>query len=514
MELSARRRWVVTVGLLTGIFLAATEATIIATAMPTIIGRLGGVSLYAWVFTAYLLTSTTSVPLYGKLADVYGRKPMYLVAVTIFLLGSLLCGMAQSMEQLVLFRALQGLGAGGVQPIALTVIGDIFSLEQRARVNGLFSAIWGMASIIAPVLGGLIVDYLAWQWIFFLNIPFGLISAAILGIALREPERRGGSANLDLAGAATLTAAVVAFQFMLLELRDRGPTDPLTIGLGAVTVALLTALVVIERRALDPVLPIRLWNNAIIRSATLGAFGLGIVVFGVPTFLPVLVQGARGGGATEAGIALIPLSVGWTVGAIVAGRTILAFGYRRTATTGSLAVIAGATLTAVWASAPMPLILTFQTLLGIGAGAAFSCFTISTANAVTYAQRGMASSATQFARTMGGTLGTALLGLVFTATLATQLQGIPGVDLSIANRLLDSHVRADLPAAVVAASSAAVAASLTPVFWAIVAIALLALLPSLLLPTGDPRRLRPAPDPNDAPSVADRPETTPVATRQ
>src|SRR5258708_11127541 len=207
---------IVTIALMLGMSLAALDTTIVGTALPSIVGKLGGISLYSWVFSIYLLTSTTTVPIYGKLADIYGRKPLFLFGSGLFLLGSALCGAAQSMEQLIVFRAIQGLGAGAVLPLVLTIIGDIFDLQERAKVQGLFSGVWGLSSIIGPALGGVIVDHFSWRWVFYINIPFGLLSAFLLIIALKENVERKKH-SIDYLGSLTLTGGIAALLFALLQ---------------------------------------------------------------------------------------------------------------------------------------------------------------------------------------------------------------------------------------------------------------------------------------------------------
>src|SRR6266436_10256445 len=215
-KVTKQAKFIITIALMLGMALAALDTTIVGTALPSIVGKLGGISLYSWVFSIYLLTSTTTVPLYGKLADLYGRKPVFLFGSGLFLLGSALCGAAQSMEQLIIFRAIQGLGAGAVLPIVLTIIGDIFELQERARVQGLFSGVWGLSSVVGPALGGLIVDHFSWRWVFYINIPFGLLSAFLIIISLRESVERKKH-SIDYAGTLTLTGGIVALLFALLQ---------------------------------------------------------------------------------------------------------------------------------------------------------------------------------------------------------------------------------------------------------------------------------------------------------
>src|SRR5690606_34349187 len=249
-------RRVVVVAVMLGTFLAALDTSIVGTAMPTVIGQLGGMSLYSWVFSAYLLTSTTTVPLYGRLADLYGRKPLFIAAAGIFLLGSMLCGAAQSMPQLVAFRALQGLGAGGIIPVTLTIVGDLFDVEERARMQGLFSAVWGTSAVAGPTVGGFIVDYVDWRWVFYINLPFGIAATILFWLFLNEQVERKRHA-IDYAGTVSLTLGVTALLVALLEVGEgRAWTDPIVVGSLALAVVLLVFFVRTEQRAAEPILPL------------------------------------------------------------------------------------------------------------------------------------------------------------------------------------------------------------------------------------------------------------------
>ncbi len=261
----------VIIALMLGMSLASLDSTIVGTALPTIVGKLGGISLYSWVFSAYLLTSTTTVPVYGKLADLFGRKPMFLFGAGLFLLGSLASGAAQSMVQLILFRAIQGLGAGAVLPIVLTIIGDIFTLEERARVQGLFSGVWGLSSIVGPAVGGLIVDHFSWRWVFYINLPFGLLSVVLLTIAFKEQvERRKRS--IDYIGTLTLTLGVVALLFGLLQGGQSWAwLSWQSLALFGASIVLLIAFLYQEMRAREPVLPLKLFTDRIIAARSIAA---------------------------------------------------------------------------------------------------------------------------------------------------------------------------------------------------------------------------------------------------
>src|SRR5438105_14942828 len=332
---------IVTIALMLGMSLAALDTTIVGTALPSIVGKLGGITLYSWVFSAYLLTSTSTVAIYGKLADLFGRKPLFLFGSAVFLIGSAACGAAQSMEQLIIFRAIQGLGAGAVLPIVLTIIGDIFALEERAKVQGLFSGVWGLASIIGPALGGVIVDHFSSRCVFYINIPFGLLSAILLIVSLKENVERKKH-SIDYIGTLTLTFGIVALLFALLQ---GGVTWAWTslpsLGLFALAIVLIVLFLFQEARAPEPILPLTLFTNRIIAISSIGGVILGVVMFGITSYVPLFVQGVRGGTATSAGVTLGPLLIAWPIASTLSGKIILRYGYRFTAVMGALFAAAG-----------------------------------------------------------------------------------------------------------------------------------------------------------------------------
>ncbi|MFP4624357.1 MAG: MFS transporter [Gemmatimonadota bacterium] len=274
-----RDRRLVTAALILGMFLAALEATAVGTAMPTAVAELGGVARYSWVFSAYLLTSTTTVPLFGKLADLYGRRRIYIISGLLFMAGAALCGVAQTFEQLIVYRAIQGLGAGGVMPVAITLIGDIYPLEERGKVQGMFSAVWGVSSLVGPAAGGLITDLLTWRWVFYINIPFGLASLLMLQLWLRERQTRREH-RLDLLGTFSLTASITILLLTLLEGSEAfGWTDPRTLGLLALSGLSLAVFIWQERRAPEPMLPLDLFRNPVIAVSSAGSVLMGTVLF-------------------------------------------------------------------------------------------------------------------------------------------------------------------------------------------------------------------------------------------
>ncbi|HZR42180.1 MAG TPA: MDR family MFS transporter [Ktedonobacteraceae bacterium] len=485
----------VTIGLMLGMFLAALDTTIVGTALPSIVGKLGGITLYSWVISAYLLTSTTTVPIYGKLADLYGRKPMFLFGTALFLLGSVACGAAQSMEQLIIFRAIQGLGAGAVLPIVLTIIGDIFSLEERVKVQGLFSGVWGVSSIIGPALGGLIVDHFTWRWVFFINVPFGLISAFLLIISLKEHVERQKH-HLDYLGTLTLTGAIVALLFAFLQGGTSWAWDSLpSIGLFAAAIALTALFLWQESRAEEPVLPLTLFNNRIISIASIGAVVLGIVLFGLSSYVPLFVQGVKGGSATSAGIALGPMLIAWPIASALSGKLVIRYGYRIIAVVGTTLTVLGVIMVALF-NPQTGLFLVVAAMLCTGAGLGFTSIVqvVSVQNAVPWNLRGVATASNQFFRTIGGTIGVAIMGTILNAQMAERfspiftrfadvVQRLPR-DTAPSNVLLKPELHNSLPTAFLTQLQVALAQSLFWVYLLIVGLAVIGLAAALFLPGG------------------------------
>jgi EmrB/QacA subfamily drug resistance transporter len=466
-------------------FLAALEATAVATAVPTAVGELGGVAHYSWVFSAYLLTSTTTVPLFGKLADLYGRKRTYQVAVAIFLLGSALSGIAGTFTQLVIFRAIQGLGAGGVTPVATTIIGDIYSLEERGRIQGVFSGIWALASLVGPLLGGVVTDALSWRWIFYLNVPFGLLSSIGLQRWMREKKARTAH-RLDILGTVTLTASVTLLLLALLEGPEVwGWSDPRTIGLLAGSVTCLGVFLWQENRVSEPMLPLDLFQNRLIAVASLGNAILGALLFSLTAYVPMFGQGVLGGSAVRAGLILAPILFGWPIASTVAGRLLLRVDYRRMSIFGSALVVAGAAVLAFTnASTGAVQIMISMLLIGFGLGFVSMPYLLGVQNAVPWNRRGVATSSVQFFRNIGGALAVAALGALFNARLHS-FAG-PGVD---ANAALEPALRSRMNPAALGDLVAALLHGLQGVFVAVAGIALAGFLIALLFPRGSARSL-------------------------
>ncbi|HET8909852.1 MAG TPA: MDR family MFS transporter [Ktedonobacteraceae bacterium] len=486
---------IITIGLMLGMALAALDTTIVGTALPSIVGKLGGVTLYSWVFSIYLLTSTTTVPIYGKLADLYGRKPLFLFGTTLFLIGSAASGAAQSMEQLIIFRAVQGLGAGAVLPIVLTIIGDIFSLEERAKVQGLFSGVWGLSSIVGPFVGGLIVDHFSWRWVFFINIPFGLVSMLLLLFTFKETIVRMKH-HLDYLGTLTLTGSAVALLFALLQ---GGTTWPWlsfqSLGLFAVAIILFVLFIRTEQRAAEPILPLSLFKNRIIAISSIGGIVLGTVMFGITSYVPLFVQGVKGGSATSAGITLGPLLLAWPIAAVISGKLVIRYGYRIIAVIGMFLAAVGVAMTTLFnPQTSLPFIIVAMALIGAGLGLTSSVFILSVQNAVQWNLRGVATATTQFFRTMGGTVGVAIMGTILNAQMAWRFTPIytqfPAAahrlptNIAPANVLLSPELRASLPSAFLIQLQSALSQSLFWVYGLVFLLSVLGLGAMFLLPGG------------------------------
>jgi EmrB/QacA subfamily drug resistance transporter len=430
--MSRQRIVLVTAGIMLSLFLASMESTVVATAMPTIVGQLGGLEHYSWVFSAFMLASTAAVPLYGKLSDIYGRRKLYVSAMFLFLVGSVWCGLANSMTTLIFARALQGVGAGGIMPLAFILIGEMFTLEQRAKMQGLFSGVWGVSSIIGPLLGGFLVDQLSWRWIFYINVLPGLVAAALVAFAWRDPHAHGHERPaIDYAGAALLTVSVV---MLLLGLMGSGSSSWLLIS-GAVLLFLV--LLWVERRAADPVLPIPLFRDRLFATATAHGILTGWALFGSVSFIPLFVQSVLGTSATQAGITLTPLLLGWVTASIIGTRLMLTVGYRRLGLIGTASFTVGAFLMAqAGMNTSQTSLMVFVTLMGIGMGLSIPSYLIAVQTSVNRRQLGTATSTLQFSRSIGGTLGVSVMGAALSARLASNLAEA-NLDPDLVRQLLD-----------------------------------------------------------------------------
>jgi EmrB/QacA subfamily drug resistance transporter len=470
-ELNRRQTVLLISSLMLGMALAALDSTIVGTAMPTIVSTLGGVALYSWVVSAYLLTSTTTVPLYGRLADLYGRKPVFLFGIVVFLIGSALCGWAGSMEQLILFRAIQGLGAGAVQPMAMTIIGDAFGVEKRAKMQGFFAAVWGMSSVVGPALGGVIVTYLTWGWIFYVNVPVGLAALVMLWLNYNEKVERRQS-TIDWTGAALLTVGLAVLLISLQDFGQGGNAVPYLL----ISFALLGLFTYSQTRTPQPIVPLELFRRPVIGVSYLATFVAGGAQFGVSSYVPLFVQGAMGGTALSVGAVLAPMTIGWPLGSIFASRIIMRIGYKWLLISGMLATVVGTLGLLLLRTDSTPgEVMVIVAVIGVGFGLTSSPLIIAIQNAVAWNQRGIATSLNQFARTIGGSCGVAVMGALFNLELA---RGLARPDAeSVVSQVLDPAGRAGFGPEVLLQVQAVLATVLreiylVPVLCALVGLAL------------------------------------------
>jgi EmrB/QacA subfamily drug resistance transporter len=463
--------------------LVALDSTIIATAVPSVVADLGGFSQFPWLFSIYLLTQAVSVPLYGKFADVVGRRPVMFFGIGVFVLGSLLCGIAWSMPALIVARAIQGLGAGAVQPMAITMVGDMYTVAERARVQGYVASVWGIAAVIGPALGGVFAQYLTWRWIFLINLPLGALAAWMLARHFHESvERR--THRMDYAGAALLTLGCSAVIFGLLEggVAWAWGSVP-SLAMFAAGIVLLVAFILVERRAAEPILPLWVFRHRTLNGGNLTALAVGALMMGLSSYVPTYVQGVLGTGPVLAGFALAALTIGWPLAATLSGRVYMRIGFRDTALIGTTVVVAGTVLggllgadSAVWTVAVACFVV------GIGLGLSSSPTVVAVQSVVGWDRRGVVTGTNMFARSVGSALGVAVFGAIANATLADRFAGAPA---GMGDGTVDATARAldgDASGPVAEFARSALNDASHHVFLALIAVAALAVVATVLMP--------------------------------
>ncbi|KKO50867.1 MDR family MFS transporter [Paenibacillus sp. DMB20] len=443
------KRSFILAGILLSTFMAAIEGTVVGPAGPAIVGSFGSVSLMSWIFTSYLLTMAVTTPIFGKISDLYGRKPVFLYGSLLFLAGSLLCGFSQSMTQLILFRAIQGIGAGAVIPVTFTIIGDIYSLKERGKVQGMLSSVWGISSLVGPLMGGYFVDYLSWRWIFGFNAPFALISIWFIYRYLDE-KREPRKVQIDFAGAGLFTVGMTLLLFALAVGGEKFPwTSPAMLAILAVSVVLLTAFLIVEARAQEPMVPLQLFRIKDISVSTIANLLVSALLIGLTTYLPLWIQGVRGGNATMSGLTLAPMSIGWLFGSVASGRLITKAGSRKTALIGVIGLVIGAGgLAFVHESTPVAALLIYTFIYGLGFGYISTLFSIIAQSSVGYEMRGASTALNTFVRTLGQTVGVAVFGTWLNTSIARRIAAEPagsGISREDMNKLLSPHGDVSLP---------------------------------------------------------------------
>ena len=418
-----RQILIIFTGLMAGLFLAALDQTIVATALPTIVGELGGLDYYSWVVTAYLLSSTVSTPLYGKVSDLYGRRKVVTAAILVFLAGSLLAGVAQSMVQLILCRAVQGVGAGGLFSMTFAVIGDIVSPRQRGRYIGYLAGVWAVASVVGPLIGGFIVDNVSWRWVFLINLPVGGVALFVTSTVLRLPVVRRPH-RIDFEGAALLIAGVSCLLLALVWGGTEYPWgSPAIVALATAGVVLTATFVGWEARVQEPLLPLRLFRDPIFSVASTLAFLIGSALFGGVVFLPLFLQVVTGVSATSSGLLILPLTAGIVVGSVGSGRLTTSTGrYKVFPVVGMLmATVSMYLLSLMHAGTPQLESSVYMVLLGLGVGMVMQVSLLAVQNAADYRDLGVATSSAQFFRSMGGAFGVAVFGAIMNSRLIAEL---------------------------------------------------------------------------------------------
>ncbi|MBV8427151.1 MAG: MFS transporter [Hyphomicrobiales bacterium] len=469
------RRPLVVASLMLATFMAAIEATIVATAMPRIVGELGGFAYYSWVFAAFLLAQTTTTVIYGKLADMFGRKPSLILGISLFLFGSWLCGIAWSMPSLILFRLLQGLGAGAIQSITSTVVGDLYKLEERGKAQGLISSVWATSAVVGPLAGGVIVDNLSWAWIFWINIPIGFIAIAGFTMFLKETVEHK-KRSIDYLGAALFSIAIISLLILLTETKAEIAT---LLGLGLVCLVSGFLFLHQERRAAEPMISLALWSRRLVASCNLATLVAGMTLIGLTTVLPLYVQGVLGRSPITAGFTLTALVVGWPLAVSLSGRFFRRFGIRNTLRGGGLMFPLGAALLLLLAPQSSPMLAAGGSfVMGFGMGLLSITSIVLIQDSVEWSMRGSATASNIFARSLGSTLGATVLGAILNIGISRLASD------SIASRV---HDVLESPSGLLRAAGDplvqnVLAGALHLTFWGVLSLALLAFAMSWLIP--------------------------------
>lgn len=480
-SMPVRRHWILFACML-AMFMAAIEVTIVATAMPTIVADLGGFSQFGWVFSVYLLTQAVSVPLYGRLADLWGRKKMLFLGITLFLTGSVLCGFAHNMLWLIVFRAFQGLGAGAIMPLSSTIVADIYSPRERASVQGWLSSVWGVAAIVGPLSGAWLVQHFSWSVIFWVNVPIGTISMLMLATLLPAHSQKQPSQALNLTGSGWLTLCISAVLIALLQAEQLGYWLLLFLLVGLLAGWQLTRH---EQRTLSPLFPLSIWKSQLIIAGNLGNLVIGASMMGVSAFLPTWIQGVTGGSPLQAGTALAMMSIGWPLASTLSGRLMLFTSYRFTAQLGALLLIGGSALLLLLhrESTLFQAGLT-SFIIGTGMGMTSTTFLVSVQNHADFNVRGICTASVMFSRMIGSALGTAVMGAVLNLNLQWRL---PHAQDPV-QKIMSQESRDQLAPDVLQHMLQAIAASLHWVFIVALVIALLTLWVAWKMPRQQPQQ--------------------------
>lgn len=469
-------------------FMGAIEATIVSTAMPAIVADLGGFKLYSWIFSAYLLMNSVTVLIYGKLSDLFGRKPILFFGIILFLIGSILCGFANSMKTLIIYRLIQGFGAGAVMPIATTIVGDIYTIEERAKIQGYLSSVWGISAIVGPAIGGFLVQYSSWHYVFWMNIPLGILSILGLMFFLQENVEKK-SHKIDYPGAFLLTIAISSLMYVLVESGDqRSFSSPMTLWLIGLFIISIILFIFQEMRATEPMMPFNIWKERSIFVANIASLTSGIILIGITTFLPTFVQGVMEQSAIVAGFTLTSMSIGWPIASTMAGKMLITIGYRTTSIIGGISLILGSIAFITMSNESGPIWAAAGSFfVGVGMGLTSTAFIVSIQSTVSWQQRGIATAANMFMRNLGNTIGAAMLGGILNSQLKAYFsdsENRTGVKLTVesTNTLLKESERSNLPLKMIHILQDGLTVSIHKVYFVVTIFAVVTLIFILFMP--------------------------------
>jgi len=504
-SISKRTRTITTIAAVIGMFLATLDGTVVATAMPTIIGDLHGIDHYAWVFTGYLLFEIASIPLWGRLADMYGRKRIFLIGMVLFLSASVLCGLSTTMLQLVFFRALQGAGGGCLIPVAQTIVADMYTLEERPKVSGYMSMVFGGATILGPIIGGFLTDNLSWRWVFFVNLPIGIVGIFLVVVFMVEPLKNRRRHAMDWAGALLLLGWTGLLVFGLeTGGRDYSWGSPVIVGSFVVSALLLVSFVWHERRTPEPMIDFTLFGIRALRAATIIGVGIGMIMFAINSFLPLFVQVVQQSSATSAGRVLTPMMFSMVVASAFGARIVLRTGYRLITVIGMFVILGGAAvLTQVDASSSTEMVSVAMILLGIGMGFNFISTALAAQNAVDLPRMGIANALVNFTRQLGGVLGVAIAAAIALGSLSNRMEELfPGSNIK-PGALLSPQTAKSFPPETQDLVRHAFADSIHLVFVFVFGVAVVCVFLAFLMPRGSALAIRDALNSGEADGTRD-----------